>query len=262
MKPVTGSISRSSSPQISRWSVTHASNSASVVHLRTTMPSLIVDWLIVGATLRRPPRLEIGDVAAACAALSSLAVFQSDSFSGRGTSANLRPRVAATRSISWKRRDEFAVGALERDFGVDVQEACEIDDGEEQVAEFFFGLHRGAVLERVFEFGGFFADFGEDAGGVFPVEAGAGGFFRELQAFECGWNRLGHAVESGHVLGLAVGIFTALLSLDRGPVTQDIFGVLASTSPKTCGWRRIILSWIDWMTSEMLKRFVSEAICE
>src|SRR5580698_8115880 len=65
-----------------------------------------------GATLRMPPRLETGPTAAACAAFNSLAEFQSDSFSGRGTSANLRPRVAATRSISWKRRTNLPLARL------------------------------------------------------------------------------------------------------------------------------------------------------
>src|ERR1700722_5443328 len=65
-----------------------------------------------GATLRMPPRLDTGPTAAACATFISLAEFQSDSFSGRGTSSNLRPRVEATRSISWKRRTNLPLARL------------------------------------------------------------------------------------------------------------------------------------------------------
>src|SRR5450432_1849054 len=40
---------------------------------------------------------------------ASFAEFQRASFSGRGTSSNLRPLCAARRSISWKRRTNFAL---------------------------------------------------------------------------------------------------------------------------------------------------------
>ena len=94
--------------------------------------------------------------------------------------------------------DELAVGALKGDLGVDVQETSEIDCGEEQVAEFFFGFGGGPVLKGVLELGRFFANLGEDAGGVCPVKAGAGGLFCELQALERSGNRLGDAVERGN----------------------------------------------------------------
>ena len=72
---------------------------------------------------------------------------------------------------------EFGAGFVEGDFGVDVEEAGEIDGDEEDVAEFGFDAGGGFFFAEDFaEFGGFFVEFVEDAFDVFPVEADAGGF--------------------------------------------------------------------------------------
>ena len=75
---------------------------------------------------------------------------------------------------------EFRVGGGHEDLGVDFAETREIDHREEQIAEFF--VHGGgvALVEGLFELGGFLADFGEHAGFIRPVEADFRGFFLQF----------------------------------------------------------------------------------
>ena len=97
---------------------------------------------------------------------------------------------------------EFGIGFFHGEFGVDVQEAGEIDGDEKDVAEFAFDTSGGFVfLESLAEFRGFFVKFLEDAFDVVPVEADAGGFARELEAFEESREAFGDAVEVGGRFG-------------------------------------------------------------
>jgi hypothetical protein len=82
---------------------------------------------------------------------------------------------------------KFGAGFFHGEFGIDVEEAREIDGDEENVAKFGFDAVGGFFFAEGFaEFVGFFAEFVEDAFDVFPVEADAGGFAGELKALEEG----------------------------------------------------------------------------
>ena len=67
------------------------------------------------------------------------------------------------------------VGLAQGELRIDLQVACEVDHGKQQVAD-LVGL-RGFVrrFDRDFGLGEFFADLGQDVPRVDPVEAGAGG---------------------------------------------------------------------------------------
>ena len=86
---------------------------------------------------------------------------------------------------------ELAIGFAQRFFGVDLEMACEVDDGEQQVADFLLdhlGRRGGDLVE-------FLDDLGLGAFDVGPVEAGARGALLKLGgAFERG-QRHGHAGE-------------------------------------------------------------------
>ena len=91
---------------------------------------------------------------------------------------------------------EFGAGFMESDFGIDVEEAGEIDGDEEDVAEFGFDAVGGIFFVEDFaKFGGFFVEFVEDAFYAVPVEADAGGFAGELEGAEEGGDGVGDAVE-------------------------------------------------------------------
>ena len=66
---------------------------------------------------------------------------------------------------------EGVAGGAEGLFGVDFEEAGEVYEGEEDVAEFFVDALLVAGGEGLFEFVGFFGDFVEDGVDVLPVEA-------------------------------------------------------------------------------------------
>ena len=80
---------------------------------------------------------------------------------------------------------EFGVGLFHGQFGIDVEEAGEVDDDEEKVAEFAFNALSGFLFVQDFaELVGFFVEFVEDAFDVVPVEADTGGFAGELETLE------------------------------------------------------------------------------
>ena len=96
---------------------------------------------------------------------------------------------------------EFSAGFLESEFGIEIEEAREVDGDEEDVAD--FGLDaRGIWLafgEDVAEFTGFFEKLGENAVEVVPVEADAGGFAGKLEGLEESGEGAGDAIEEGFV---------------------------------------------------------------
>lgn len=95
-----------------------------------------------------------------------------------------------------KAAGEFGAGIVQGDFGVDVEETGEIHGDEEDVAEFAFdAFGRFFFAEHFAEFGGFFAEFVEDAFDVVPVEADAGGFAGELEGLEKGGDGMGNPIE-------------------------------------------------------------------
>jgi hypothetical protein len=90
---------------------------------------------------------------------------------------------------------KFGAGFFHGEFGIDVEEAREIDGDEENVAKFGFDAVGGFFFAEGFaEFVGFFAEFVEDTFDVFPVEADAGGFAGELEALEEGGKGGNYAV--------------------------------------------------------------------
>jgi len=97
---------------------------------------------------------------------------------------------------------EFGAGFLEGDFGIDVEESSEIDGDKQDVAEFRFngGTHGrgGGVGEDGLEFVSLFAELGEDAVDVGPIESDAGRFARELQGFEKCGESARNTVQDGH----------------------------------------------------------------
>ena len=67
---------------------------------------------------------------------------------------------------------KLAIGFAQRGFRLDVQMACEVDDGEKEVAHFFqFALMIGLGLQ----FGQFLVDLSSGAADIRPIETGAGG---------------------------------------------------------------------------------------
>ena len=78
-----------------------------------------------------------------------------------------------------------------------MKEARQIDCREQQIAQLFFELPLIARFQHVLDLASFFAQFVENAFGVVPIEAGAGGLLCELQAFECGRNGVGDTVQRG-----------------------------------------------------------------
>jgi hypothetical protein len=81
---------------------------------------------------------------------------------------------------------KFGAGFLGGDFGVDVQEASEVDSDEEDVAEFILDTRRIFVRggQKMAEFVGFFGEFSKDALDIVPIEPDARGLAGKLVAFE------------------------------------------------------------------------------
>ena len=104
---------------------------------------------------------------------------------------------------------EFGAGFLESNFGIDFEEAGEIDDDEKKIADFRLnGLHtgvrsgggqggRGSGGKDVAEFVSFFVEFREDAVDGVPVEADARGLAGELEGLEKRGHGAGDAVKQG-----------------------------------------------------------------
>jgi len=91
---------------------------------------------------------------------------------------------------------EFGVGFLHGEFGIDMQEAREVDGNEENVAELALDAFGGFVfVEDLPEFAGFFLKLVEDAFDVVLVEADAGGFAGELEALKESRKGFGDAIE-------------------------------------------------------------------
>src|SRR6185295_10705971 len=75
---------------------------------------------------------------------------------------------------------ELAIGFAQRGFRLDIEMACEVDDGEQQVAEL---VELAVVVGLGVEFGQFLVDLGPRAGDVGPVEPGARRAALELVVF-------------------------------------------------------------------------------
>src|SRR6266566_356883 len=117
---VTGSTSRSASPQIWRWSSTQPWNSSSVSHLRTRMSPLIcAPARLPFRIFRRVPQgfhLFPGKVLELPAGLAGTCLHRANP-----------PR-------------ELPIGLLERNLRIDVEESRQVYRREQQVAHFFFDL--------------------------------------------------------------------------------------------------------------------------
>lgn len=92
---------------------------------------------------------------------------------------------------------KFGAGFLCGDFGVDVQEASEVDSDEKDVAEFTLDARSIFVRggENMAEFVRFFGEFSKDALDIVPIEAGASGLAGKLVAFEESGKAAGNTVE-------------------------------------------------------------------
>src|SRR5580698_5627346 len=219
-----------------------------------------------GATLRMPPRLETGPTAAACAAFSSLAEFQSDSFSGRGTSSNLRPREVARRSISWKRRTNLPLARLSAISGSICRNRARLTTAKSRspssssasIAVPCSSVCCSSTVSSLILSKTPLA-FSQSK----PVRAA---FFVSWRPSSVAGMDLGTPSRAETRFASPVAGATSLPAFSSALILAQLRRTssesLARPSPKTCGWRRIILSWIDWTTSEMLKRLSSEAICE
>ena len=102
-----------------------------------------------------------------------MAAAHSASFSSSVRSA--KPGVCLDRPEA---RLELAIGFAQRLFRLDVEMACEVDDGEQQVAQL---LQHALMLGFGVELGQFLVDLGARACDVGPVEAGARGAALQLR---------------------------------------------------------------------------------
>ena len=147
---------------------------------------------------------------------------------------------------------ELGVGGAERGFGVDLQVPGEVGHDEEEIAEFLelprrvaFGLDQFARL---------LDDLVEDLVGRGPVEADAGGAVLQFHRAGQGGQAQRHAVERA-----GRGPRSAAFCASQSRVCCS--AVLSRlSSPKTCGWRAIILSEIAATTSSKVKCPASAAI--
>ena len=71
---------------------------------------------------------------------------------------------------------EFGIGFAEGLFGIDFQEAGDVDYYEKQVADFVFDFGVIAGGAGGLDFGSLFIQLVENLVDVFPIEAGSGGF--------------------------------------------------------------------------------------
>lgn len=130
---------------------------------------------------------------------------------------------------------EFRMGTAERAFGIDVEPAREVDDGEEQIADFVFdlaGLFGCGVIGDGMYFGDFFGDFVPYALDVGPVEGEFCSFARRFlgdgergKGFWCGTECVAWGVAFG-------GTFCAF---DGFPVTENLAAVCNGDASKDVG---------------------------
>ena len=136
---------------------------------------------------------------------------------------------------------EFGGGFFSGDFGVDVEEAGEVDGDEEDVAE--FGFDAAWILlrrsEDLAEFAGFLVEFVEDAVDVVPVKADASGSTCELVALEKSGEGGGDAVQEGLGGGRrnrrGQRLRETLLFFDDFPVAEDLGGVFGALLAEDVG---------------------------
>ncbi len=79
---------------------------------------------------------------------------------------------------------EFGIGFAEGLFGIDFQEAGDVDDYEKQVADFVFDFSGVAGGAGGFDLGEFFIQLVENLVDVFPIETGSGGFRGDFLGFD------------------------------------------------------------------------------
>ena len=107
---------------------------------------------------------------------------------------------------------EFGIGPAQGLLGIDFDEAREVDQDEQQVAEFVFEFGRAdAGRARFVELGELFVELVEHLLGVLPIEADAGGAGGDLLRFHQRGQGARNAVRAGRS-GLS-----ALLLLSRRP---------------------------------------------
>ncbi|MND91330.1 hypothetical protein D3C80_834450 [compost metagenome] len=72
---------------------------------------------------------------------------------------------------------EFRIRAAQGIFGIGLDVAADIDEGEDEVAEFVRNLFGFSLRKCLTQFRDFFLDLVEDRSRVRPVETDAGGLF-------------------------------------------------------------------------------------
>jgi len=72
---------------------------------------------------------------------------------------------------------KFSGRAVQCTLGIDLEESCVIDEGEKEVAKFFFQVFMRPCLLRFMQLGNFFLHLLPNVFLSFPIEAHFGGFF-------------------------------------------------------------------------------------
>ncbi len=113
-----------------------------------------------------------------------LAACHSASISSMEACCGVLPCAARPSSTCAEAAAEFAVGLAQGLFGIDLQEARDVDDDEQQVADFVLDFSGVAGGAGGVDLGELFAQLVEDLIDVFPIETGAGGFGGDLLRFD------------------------------------------------------------------------------
>lgn len=118
---------------------------------------------------------------------------------------------------------EFGIGAAEGLLRIDLQEAGEVDDGEEKVADLVLPL---PVVVGLADFGDFFVNFVNYLFRIGPIEAGAGGAGTDLLGFDERGQGSRHSIEQAlRLVGFAraFGGFDFVPTFENGVAGGDFF---------------------------------------